>query len=51
VDRTKGVRARLLSGTAMQGGKYGGLRKKRGFEGRSTMLKYPSSISPQERQK
>ncbi len=43
VDRTKGVHTRLLSGTSMQGGKYGGLTKQRAVEGSSTMLPLPVS--------
>ncbi len=43
VDRSRGVHTRLLSGTSMQGGRYGGLRKKRGLAGESTMIPLPVS--------
>ncbi|KAA1427639.1 CocE/NonD family hydrolase [Nocardioides antri] len=43
VDRRKGVHTRLLSGTSMQGGKYGGLRKERGLAGESTLVPLPVS--------
>lgn len=41
IDRRQSVHQRLLSGSSVQGGKYGGLRKKRGFQGRSTLLPLP----------
>ena len=41
VDKSQSVHQRLLSGTSMQGGKFGGLRKKRGFEGKSTLIPLP----------
>ncbi len=41
VDKSQSVHQRLLSGTSRQGGKFGGLRKKRGYEGKSTLLPLP----------
>ena len=43
VDRSAGVHTRLLSGASTQGGSFGGLRKKRGVEGESTLLPLPVS--------
>ena len=43
VDRRRSVHTRVLSGTSMQGGKYGGLRNRRGTAGESTMLPLPVS--------
>lgn len=43
VDRSRGVHTRLLSGSSMQGGKYGALRTKAPVEGESTFLPLPVS--------
>jgi len=43
VDERRSVHTRVLSGTSTQGGKYGGLRNKRGLAGESTLLPLPVS--------
>jgi len=43
VDERRSLHTRVLSGTSTQGGKYGGLRNKRGLAGESTLLPLPVS--------